>query len=63
MLASIGRPYNSTKGRDGGGLGLFLVVNVVRKLGGRVDVKNRTARGAMVRWKSRWPRSPIAGEG
>lgn len=49
MLESIGRPYNSTKGRDGGGLGLFLVVNVVRKLGGRVQVQNRTARGAMVR--------------
>lgn len=49
MLETYGRPYNSTKGRDGGGLGLFLVVNVVRKLGGRVEVENRAARGALVR--------------
>ena len=35
MLAQLGKPYHSSKGRAGGGLGLFLVVNVVRKLGGR----------------------------
>ncbi|MFC7554552.1 ATP-binding protein [Pseudoroseomonas wenyumeiae] len=33
MLAEFGKPYRSSKGRTGGGLGLFLVVNVVRKLG------------------------------
>jgi two-component system sensor histidine kinase RegB len=41
MLADFGKPYQSTKGRQGGGLGLFLVVNVVRKLGGRVEARNR----------------------
>jgi two-component system, sensor histidine kinase RegB len=40
MLAEIGKPYRSTKGRLGGGLGLFLVVNVVRKLGGSVSAHN-----------------------
>ena len=48
MLARIGQPYASTKGRDGGGLGLFLVVNVLRKLGGRVMVENRATGGATV---------------
>ncbi|WP_170135021.1 ATP-binding protein [Acuticoccus kandeliae] len=48
MLANFGRPYNSTKGRAGGGLGLFLVVNVVRKLGGQVDARNRPGGGARV---------------
>ena len=36
MLAQLGKPYQSSKGRAGGGLGLFLVVNVVRTLGGSV---------------------------
>jgi len=48
MIARIGRPYASTKGRPGGGLGLFLVCNVVRKLGGEVDVRNREDGGAQV---------------
>lgn len=41
MLAQLGKPYQSSKGRPGGGLGLFLVVNVVRKLGGTVTARNR----------------------
>lgn len=49
LLPRVGQPYASTKGRDGGGLGLFLVFNVVRKLGGRVAVENREPRGATVR--------------
>jgi two-component system sensor histidine kinase RegB len=49
MLAHYGRPYMSTKGRDGGGLGLFLVVNVLRQLGGRVMVSNPEGGGALVR--------------
>ncbi|WP_419198193.1 ATP-binding protein [Novosphingobium resinovorum] len=44
----IGQPYISTKGREGGGLGLFLVVNVIRKLGGTVSVENRESGGASV---------------
>jgi two-component system sensor histidine kinase RegB len=47
-LAELGRPYHSTKGRPGGGLGLFLVVNVVRKLGGSLEARNRDGLGAEV---------------
>ena len=49
MLADFGRPYASTKGRPGGGIGLFLVVNVLRKLGGKAEVNNLDEGGAMVR--------------
>jgi len=48
MLASLGKPYHTTKGRPGGGLGLFLVVNVIRKLGGAVAAANDAAGGASV---------------
>lgn len=48
MLAQFGKPYQSSKGRLGGGLGLFLVVNVVRKLGGTVSADNRPQGGAVV---------------
>ncbi len=48
ILANFGRPYQSSKGHRGRGLGLFLVVNVVRKLGGTVEARNRSSRGASV---------------
>ena len=48
MLAQLGKPYQSTKGRPGGGLGLFLVVNVARTLGGSVAARNRAEGGAAV---------------
>lgn len=48
ILADIGAPYRSTKGRQGGGLGLFLVFNVARKLGGRVHAGNLPGGGASV---------------
>jgi two-component system sensor histidine kinase RegB len=48
MLEGFGHPYSSTKGRQGRGLGLFLVVNVVRKLGGHVTAANRAGGGAAV---------------
>jgi two-component system sensor histidine kinase RegB len=48
MLNALGKPYNSSKGRPGGGLGLFLVVNVVRKLGGAVVARNAVGGGAIV---------------
>lgn len=48
MLAQLGKPYNSSKGRPGGGLGLFLVVNALRKLGGSVAAENRSVGGALV---------------
>jgi two-component system sensor histidine kinase RegB len=48
MLAQFGKPYQSSKGRPGGGLGLFLVVNVARTLGGTVAARNLPQRGAIV---------------
>jgi two-component system sensor histidine kinase RegB len=48
MLAQLGKPYHSSKGRLGGGLGLFLVANAVRKLGGSVSAGNRPQGGAVV---------------
>jgi two-component system sensor histidine kinase RegB len=48
QLENFGKPYHSTKGRPGAGLGLFLVVNVVRKLGGTVSAHNRPDGGATV---------------
>lgn len=48
MLSSIGAPYRSTKQRPGSGLGLFLVVNAVRKLGGTVSARNNPSKGASV---------------
>lgn len=51
MLAQFGKPYQSCKGKPGGGLGLFLVVNVVRKLGGSVAAANRPEGGASVTLK------------
>lgn len=48
MLADLGRPYRTTKNRPGAGLGLFLVANVIRKLGGKVEARNMHQRGASV---------------
>ncbi|MDH4394159.1 MAG: ATP-binding protein [Limnobacter sp.] len=49
ILENIGKPYNSSKGRPGGGLGMFLVMNVARTLGGTVKAWNREEGGAVVR--------------
>ena len=48
MLEEFGKPYQSSKGRPGGGLGLFLVVNVARTLGGSASARNRPEGGATV---------------
>jgi two-component system sensor histidine kinase RegB len=48
MLGNFGKPYHSTKGRPGSGLGLFLSVNVARTLGGRISVSNQAGGGAEV---------------
>lgn len=48
MLARLGKPYQSSKGRPGSGLGLFLVVNVARTLGGSVAARNLPDGGALV---------------
>lgn len=49
MLAEFGKPYQSSKGKPGGGLGLFLSVNVARRLGGTVEAYNHPEGGARVR--------------
>jgi len=41
MLERLGKPYQSSKGRAGGGLGLFLALNVTRSLGGHLQARNR----------------------
>jgi two-component system sensor histidine kinase RegB len=50
QLANLGKPYNSSKSDLGRGLGLFLVGNVARKLGGSFAARNlsETAGGAEV---------------
>lgn len=48
MLETVGKPYQSTKDRRGAGLGLFLTVNVLRKLGGTLAVRNGPSGGAVV---------------
>jgi two-component system sensor histidine kinase RegB len=48
MLDQLGKPYQSSKGRPGAGLGLFLVSNVARTLRGSVAAENRPEGGAMV---------------
>ncbi len=48
VLKQIGTPYKSTKGRPGGGLGLFLSMNVARTLGGTVAARNLAQGGAEV---------------
>jgi len=48
MRANLGRPYHSTKGRPGGGLGLFLSLNVARKLGGNIQALPRETGGTEV---------------
>ncbi len=57
-LASFGKPYQSSKREPGHGLGLFLAVNVMRKLGGGVSVVNCEGGGAEV--TIRMPLSAIA---
>ena len=48
MLRNFAKPYHSTKGRPGSGLGLFLSVNVARTLGGTIEASNMTCGGAEV---------------
>ena len=48
MLERLGKPYQSSKGAPGRGLGLFLSVNVARALGGTLRASNRAGGGALV---------------
>jgi len=58
MLAQLGKPYQSSKGKPGGGLGLFLAMNVARTLGGSLAAANPPEGGAMV--TLRLPLAPLA---
>jgi len=58
MLAQLGTPYQSSKGRPGGGLGLFLSMNVARTLGGSLTAANLPEGGAQV--TLRVPLAPLA---
>ena len=48
ILAHFGKPFQSSKGRSGSGLGLYLVLNVARTLGGSVSARNLPQGGAVV---------------
>ncbi|HEY9096990.1 MAG TPA: ATP-binding protein, partial [Hydrogenophaga sp.] len=48
ILSRVGTPYQSTKNRAGAGLGMFLVFNVARTLGGSVEVNNLPQGGGAV---------------
>jgi len=48
ILAQLGKPYQSSKGKPGGGLGLFLAMNVARTLGGSLTAANLPEGGAAV---------------
>ena len=48
QLANLGKPYNSSKSELGRGLGLYLVGNVARKLGGTLTAHNIDGAGAEV---------------
>ena len=58
MLRHFGQPYRSSKGA-GHGVGLFLVVTVARRLGGRVETTNPPEGGAEVRLLV--PLAPVRG--
>lgn len=47
-LEHFGRPYHSSKNQPGSGLGIFLTINVVRKLGGQVQARNHEEGGGEV---------------
>ncbi|MBU2360737.1 MAG: sensor histidine kinase [Alphaproteobacteria bacterium] len=51
VLEKFGKPYNSTKPGAAKGVGLFLVVNAIHKLGGEVKAANHPAGGACVTLK------------
>jgi two-component system sensor histidine kinase RegB len=49
QLANLGKPYNTSKVELGRGLGLFIVGNVARKLGGSLVARNVPGSGAEVK--------------
>ena len=57
MLAAVGKPYQSSKGWPGSGLGLFLAISVARTVGGSLTACNRPEGGALV--TLRLPLAPL----
>ncbi len=49
VLANCTRPFFTTKGTKGTGLGLPMVVATVSRLGGRVDIQSEVGKGTCVR--------------
>jgi C4-dicarboxylate-specific signal transduction histidine kinase len=45
-MAQLFRPFFTTKGEKGTGLGLWLAHSSLRRLGGSIAARNRAARGA-----------------
>jgi len=58
ILAQLGKPYQSSKGQAGSGLGLFLSINVARTLGGSLAAANLPQGGATI--TIRLPLTPLA---
>ena len=56
ILAQLGPAPPVHQGRPGGGLGLFLAMNVARTLGGSVQARNHPEGGAQVTIACRWLR-------
>jgi len=48
-LASILEPHFTTKGENGTGLGLFVAQNLVRQMGGSLEVESEEGKGTLVR--------------
>jgi len=60
ILAQLGKPYQSTKDKPGGGLGLFLSINVARTLGGSLSARNLYAAPAGAEVTIRLPLAALA---
>lgn len=64
MLERLGKPYQSSKGRPGGGLGLFLALNVTRSFGGHLQARNLGAEeGGGAEVEIRLPLSALVPQG
>jgi two-component system sensor histidine kinase RegB len=60
QLANLGKPYNSSKSELGRGLGLFLVGNVARTLGGTFAARNLAEAGTGAEVLLRLPLAAIS---
>lgn len=46
QLESLGKPYFTTKGKKGTGLGMMVSLSVIEKLNGTIDVKSQVGKGS-----------------